>query len=79
MLLASDTVKVGWDRKSVSVMRSYPNLIPVGPSALNQVEGRLAPLAYDRIYAAWPGHHIVEGAREVVKASFERYRAQISS
>jgi hypothetical protein len=77
VLLASDTVKVGWDRKSVSVMRSYPNLIPVGPSALNQVEAHLAPLAYDRIYGAWPGHYIVNGAREVVRRSLERYRAQI--
>lgn len=78
VLLASDTVKVGWDRKSVSVMRSYPNAIPVGPSALERVEAQLAPLSYDRIYAAWPGHHIVEGAQGVVKRSFERYRAGIA-
>ncbi len=77
VLLASDSVKVGWDRRSVSVMRSYPNLIPVGPAILDQVEARLAPLAYDRIYAAWPGHHIAEGAQAVVKRSFDRYRAQI--
>ena len=64
-----DTVKVGLDRQSVSVMRSYPNLIPVGPTALDQVEARLAPLAYDRIYGAWPGHHILEGAQGVVKES----------
>jgi glyoxylase-like metal-dependent hydrolase (beta-lactamase superfamily II) len=78
VLLASDTVKVGWDRQSVSVMRSYPNLIPVGPTALDQVEARLAPLAYDRMYAAWPGHHILEGAQGVVKESLRRYRAEIS-
>jgi glyoxylase-like metal-dependent hydrolase (beta-lactamase superfamily II) len=78
VLLASDTVKVGWDCKSVSVMRSYPNLIPVGPTALDQVEARLAPLAYDRIYAAWPGHHILEGAPGVVKQSLTRYRQQIA-
>lgn len=74
VLLGSDTVKVGWDRKSVSVMRSYPNLIPVGPSALRHIEAQLAPLSYDRIYGAWPGHHVVEGAKAVVKMSFERYR-----
>ena len=45
VLLGSDTVKVGWDLASVSVMRSYPNLIPVGPSALGQVEAALEPLA----------------------------------
>lgn len=78
VLLASDTVKVGLDRKSVSVMRSYPNLIPVGPSVLDRVEACLAPLAYDRIYAAWPGHHIATGAQAAVKTSFERYRARIA-
>ena len=35
-------------------MNSYPNLIPLGRAALRQVEAQLAPLAYDRIYGAWP-------------------------
>lgn len=78
VLLSSDTVKVGWDRKSVSVMRSYPNLIPVGPAVLQRVEDLLRPLAYDRMYGAWPGHHITDGAPLVVKRSFDRYRSQIS-
>ena len=78
VLLVSDTVKVGLDRQSVSVMRSYPNAIPVGPAALQQLEAQLAPLSYDRIYGAWPGHHIIEGAQSVVKRSFDRYRAQIA-
>lgn len=78
VLLASDTVKAGLDRASVSVMRSYPNLIPVGPATLDRIEARLAPLAYDRIYAAWPGHHIAEGAQEVVRRSFRRYRDHIA-
>lgn len=78
VLLASDTVKVGWDRRSVSVMRSYPNLIPVGPSVLSRIEAQLSRLSYDRIYGAWPGHHILEGAQAVVTRSFERYRLQIA-
>ena len=76
-LLGSDTVKVGWDLASVSVMRSYPNLIPLGPSALNQVEGALEPLAYDRIYGAWTGHVIRDNARDIVAKSISRYRAAI--
>jgi len=77
VLLGSDTVKVGWDLASVSVMRSYPNLIPVGPSALGQVEAALEPLAYDRIYGAWTRHVIHANARDIVAKSFARYRAAI--
>jgi len=77
VLLASDTMKVGLDRASVSVMRSYPNLIPVGPAAIARVRAAVEPLVYDRIYGAWPGHHIASDARQVVTRSFERYLAQI--
>lgn len=77
VLLASDTVKVGLDRKSVSVMRSYPNLIPVGPSAIERVTETLAPLRYDRVYGGWPGHHILAGAPAFLAQSFERYIRQI--
>jgi hypothetical protein len=77
-LLTGDTVKVGWDRASVSVMRSYPNLIPAGPAAIGRVEARLAPLAYDRIYGAWPGHVIRQDARVVVKRSLARYLGAIA-
>jgi glyoxylase-like metal-dependent hydrolase (beta-lactamase superfamily II) len=77
VLLSSDTVKVGWDRASVSVMRSYPNLIPVGPAVIARVRAALEPLAYDRLYSAWPGHHIARDGRQIVERSFERYLAQI--
>jgi hypothetical protein len=58
-------------------MRSYPNAIPVGPTAIRRVEQQLAPLAYDRIYAAWPGHHIAEDAPAVVRKSLRRYLTHI--
>ena len=76
-LLTGDTVKVGWDRKSISVMRSYPNLIPVGPALLDRVESALAPWPYDRIYGAWPGHVIATDAPAIVQRSLARYRAAI--
>ncbi len=77
-ILSGDIVKVGWDCRSVSVMRSYPNLIPVGPAAIRRVEAALAPLAYERMYGAWAGHQILEGAREVTARSFRRYLAAIA-
>jgi hypothetical protein len=77
-LLTGDTVKVGWDRQSVSVMRSYPNLIPVGPTALAHVEQVLAPLEYDDIHGAWTGHSIRGDAKAIVARSLARYRQAIA-
>jgi glyoxylase-like metal-dependent hydrolase (beta-lactamase superfamily II) len=77
-LLTGDIVKVGWDRASVSVMRSYPNLIPVGPSTIRRIETRLAAIPYDRIYGAWTGHEIAADARAVVGRSLRRYLSAIA-
>jgi hypothetical protein len=77
VLLSSDTLKVGLDRASVSVMRSYPNLIPVGPAAIARLRSSIEPLVYDRIYGAWPGHHVVRDARAIVARSLDRYVAQV--
>ena len=77
-LLSGDTVKVGWDRQSVSVMRSYPNLIPIGKAAIDRIEQTLAPLAYHEIHGAWSGHSIRGGAKEIVARSLDRYRRAIT-
>lgn len=77
-LLSGDTVKVGFDLQSVSVMRSYPNLIPVGPRTLAHVDEVLAPLEYDDIHGAWPGHSIRGHAKAVVARSLARYREAIA-
>ncbi len=77
-LLVGDTMKVGLDRQSVSVMRSYPNAIPVGAKTIRQVAAALELLEYDRVYGAWPGHVVASDARAVVRRSLERYLARIS-
>jgi hypothetical protein len=76
-LLTGDIVKVGMDRASVSVMRSYPNLIPVGPAAIRRIEAALATLSYDRIYGAWTGHEVASDAQAVVARSLRRYLSAI--
>jgi hypothetical protein len=78
-LLTSDTVKVGLDRRSISVMRSYPNLIPVGPAAIARVRETLSGLRYDRLYGGWAGHHVLAGAPSIVESSLERYLRQIGT
>jgi glyoxylase-like metal-dependent hydrolase (beta-lactamase superfamily II) len=79
-LLTGDTVMVVADRPWVSFMRSYPNLIPLGRSAVRRIAGTVATLAFDRIYGN-PGwdKQVPAGAREAVARSAARYLAAIES
>ena len=74
-LLVGDTVAVVSDRRYVSFMRSYPNLIPLPAAEVTRIAGTLATLAFDRIYGGWWGRDVHEGAAEAVRASARRYVA----
>jgi glyoxylase-like metal-dependent hydrolase (beta-lactamase superfamily II) len=72
-LLTGDTIQVVLDRRYVSFMRSYPNLIPMGSAVISAILARIEPLAFDRVYGGWWGRNIVEGAPEAIAASARRY------
>ncbi len=74
-LLVGDTVTVVSDRRYVSFMRSYPNLIPLPATEVTRIAGILAPLAFDRIYGGWWDLDVRERAAEAVRASARRYVA----
>lgn len=76
MLLVGDVIQVSSDRKTVSIMYSYPNNIPLSASEIDQVHAALKPLQYDAMYGAF-GKYIRTGAREAVDFSLERYKAHI--
>ncbi len=78
-LLTGDILKVGMDRRTVSFMYSYPNLIPLGPEAVRRAVAAIEPFPYDRIYGAWFGHVIRDGARSAVARSAERYLSRIGA
>jgi hypothetical protein len=78
VLLTGDTIAVAEDRRWVSVMRSYPNMIPVGARALRQIEAALDGVPYDRIYGGWDQDVVERDACAVVARSFARYRAAIA-
>lgn len=73
VLLTGDTIYVVSDRRYVSFMRSYPNLIPLPASAVRRIVSAVEPFAYDRIYSAWPGRVVSSGAKAAVAQSAERY------
>ena len=77
MLLAGDQPYVCADRRWVSFMWSYPNLVPLGPAAVRGVVAALRALAFDRLYGAFPDHVVATDAMKVIERSAARYLRQI--
>jgi glyoxylase-like metal-dependent hydrolase (beta-lactamase superfamily II) len=72
-LLSGDIVQVIPDRRFVSFMYSYPNLIPLPPSKVQAIAQALEPYAFDSIYGAWWGRVVERDGSAVVRRSAERY------
>jgi len=78
-LLSGDIVYVVNDRRYVSFMYSFPNLIPLPASAIQRILKALEPFAYDRIYSAWFDRVLSAGARAAVARSAGRYLRAIGA
>lgn len=72
-IFTSDTLHVTMDRRYVSFMRSYPNLIPLSPQKVRQIEVIVQALDFDRIYGGWFDRNILNGAKEAFEKSVSRY------
>ncbi len=72
-LLTGDIIQVVQDRRWVSFMRSFPNLLPLDAARVERIASAVAPYAFDRIYGAWWGMHVDHDAREAVARSAARY------
>lgn len=77
-LLTSDIITVVQDRRYVSFMRSYPNLIPLGPMAINRILERTEPFSFEHIYGGWWKANVLADAKAAVARSAERYLRTIS-
>jgi len=78
-LLTGDTVQVVADRKWVSFMWSYPNLIPLPPSTILDIAERVGRYRFDRVYGGWWGAVVVGDGAEAVWRSARRYVANLES
>ena len=76
-LLTGDTIMVVPDRRWVSFMYSYPNLIPLDAAAIAQIVTAVEPYPFDRIYGSWPESIVASEAKAAVRRSAERYIARI--
>ncbi len=72
-LLTGDIITVVQDRRYVSFMRSYPNLIPLGPTAIRSIVERIEPFAFEQIYGGWWQANVLSDAKAAVVRSAERY------
>lgn len=77
-LLTGDTIMVGFDRRTVSFMYSYPNLIPLGADAVRAIADAVEPFEFEQIYGGWFGRNVLEGGKQAVRYSVRRYLHAIS-
>jgi glyoxylase-like metal-dependent hydrolase (beta-lactamase superfamily II) len=76
-LLSGDIVQVIPDRRWVSFMYSYPNLVPLGEAAVRRIVAALEPFPFDSIHGAWWGRVVEHDGSEIVRRSAERYISAI--
>jgi hypothetical protein len=77
-LLSGDVLQVVSDRRYVSFMYSYPNLVPLPAHVVERMAGRACELRFDRIYGAWWDRVVDSDGEAAVRRSAERYLAALA-
>jgi hypothetical protein len=72
-LFSGDILAVVADRRWVSFMYSYPNLIPERPRAIRRALSLLEPFGFDAVYGAWWKRVVRADGPAAVRRSAERY------
>jgi hypothetical protein len=72
-LMSGDIVTVVQDRRWVSFMYSYPNLIPERPEVIRRALSLLEPYPFERVYGAWWRRVVAADAATAVRRSARRY------
>ncbi|MBC6463393.1 MBL fold metallo-hydrolase [Actinomadura sp. HBU206391] len=72
-LFSGDIVQVVQDRRWVSFMYSYPNLIPERPRTVRRALRLLEPYPFERVYGAWWRKIVEVDGAAAVRRSAERY------
>jgi hypothetical protein len=72
-LFSGDIFTVVQDRRWVSFMYSYPNLIPERPSSIRRALALIEPFRFERVYGAWWQRVVAADGAAAVRRSAERY------
>ncbi|MEN7547609.1 MBL fold metallo-hydrolase [Rapidithrix thailandica] len=73
-LFIGDTLYLSLDKKHLSAMYSYPNVIPLAPDELFRVFKVINTLTFDSMFGAFSWQNVYEGAKDIFTQSFERYQ-----
>ena len=76
-LLTGDILQVVSDRRWVSFMYSYPNLIPLPAATVRRMADAVAPYAFDRLHGAFD-RSVLADAHAAVERSAQRYIAAVT-
>lgn len=77
IVCAGDILTVAIDRKWLSFMRSYPNLIPLSRREVEHIGEAMAPFAFETIYGHYFDRVITRDGKTVLEKSIARYIAAI--
>ncbi|MBX6769097.1 MAG: MBL fold metallo-hydrolase [Actinomadura rubrobrunea] len=72
-LFTGDILHVVQDRRWVSFMWSYPNLIPERPRTIRRALRLLEPYNFRRVYGGWWKRIVFTDGKAAVQRSFDRY------
>jgi Reverse transcriptase-like len=75
VLLTGDSITVVQDRRWVSFMYSFPNLIPLSDAEVRHIVDVVRPFPYERIYSAWEGRVTATDGPASLERSAARYLA----
>jgi glyoxylase-like metal-dependent hydrolase (beta-lactamase superfamily II) len=79
VLLSGDIIQVVPDRRWVSFMYSYPNLIPLGPTAITRILTAIEPFDFHTIYGAFHPMEVTGDGKAAVRRSAARYLRAIEA
>jgi hypothetical protein len=72
VVLSGDTIQVVQDRRWVSFMYSYPNLIPLSAAEVQGIAATMRGYPFTRLYGAFGGLNVLEEP-DAVERSAQRY------
>ena len=78
VLLTGDTIQVVPDRRWVSFMYSYPNLIPLPASVVRRMRDAIAAYDFERLYGMRFESVVASDAKNAVLRSADRYIRALS-
>lgn len=73
VILTADILQVVMTRTEVSIMRSYPNYIPLSASHARHIACQMEPWEFERVYGSFWDAEIMSDGKSRVEYSLNRY------